>query len=143
MPLVHINIGTNQGDRLGNISRAVALISLYAGIVTAAGPVVESEPWGYDSPNRYLNTGINLYTALAPHRLLDTLQLIEKTISTVPHRNTDGTYRDRAIDIDIILYADALINTPRLTVPHPRMHLRPFVIEPLKAIWPRQIPNIK
>lgn len=131
MPIAHLNIGSNRGDRHGNISRAVSLINMRAGRVTAVSDPVESEPWGYESTNTFINIGINIDTALAPLDLLDTLQAIEQEISPSPHRNPDGTYRDRAIDIDIILYQGVELSTPRLTIPHPLMHRRPFVLIPL------------
>lgn len=135
MPLVHLNIGSNKGDRLGNINRAVALISSMAGRVTAISHPVESAPWGFDSDNRFINVGLNLDTELEPLQLLDALQEIERTVSPDPHRNPDGSYRDRAIDIDIIVYEGVTMSVPRLTIPHPRMHLRDFVMIPYRQIW--------
>ena len=87
MPLVHLSIGSNKGDRLGYIDQAVALISSHAGTVTAVSQPFESEPWGFESPNRFINVGINIDTTLPPLQLLDTLQDIERTISPDPHRN--------------------------------------------------------
>ncbi|MDE6152659.1 MAG: 2-amino-4-hydroxy-6-hydroxymethyldihydropteridine diphosphokinase [Muribaculaceae bacterium] len=139
MPLVHLSIGSNKGDRLGYIDRAVALISFLAGTVTAVSEPVESEPWGFESTNRFINVGINIDTPLTPLQLLDTLQSIERTISSDPHRNPDGTYRDRSVDIDIILYRGVSIDTPRLTIPHPNAAQRQFVMQPLQAIWPYNI----
>ena len=136
MPIAHLNIGSNQGDRQGNISLAVSLIDKQAGHVLAVSDPVESAPWGYDSPNPFINVGINIDTTLSPFDLLDTLQAIERQISPNPHRNPDGTYRDRVIDIDIILYGDVHITTPRLTIPHPLMHQRPFVLLPLRQLAP-------
>ena len=139
MPLVHLSIGSNKGDRLGYIDRAVALISSLAGTVTAVSEPVESEPWGFESTNKFINVGINIDTPLTPLQLLDTLQSIERTISPDPHRNPDGTYRDRSVDIDIILYRGVSIDTPRLTIPHPNPAQRLFVMHPLQAIWPYNI----
>ncbi|MDE7472224.1 MAG: 2-amino-4-hydroxy-6-hydroxymethyldihydropteridine diphosphokinase, partial [Muribaculaceae bacterium] len=106
MPIAHLNIGSNKGDRHGNISLAVSLIDKQAGHVLAVSDPVESAPWGYDSANPFINVGINIDTTLTPFDLLDALQAIERQISPNPHRNPDGTYRDRDIDIDIILYGD-------------------------------------
>lgn len=75
-----------------------------------------------------------------PESLLDVLQGIERRISDVPHRNPDGSYRDREIDIDIILIDRLHISTPRLEVPHPRMWQRDFVIGPLLELRPEFIP---
>ncbi len=139
MPLVHLNIGSNKGDRLGYINRAVALIASKTGKITAVSQPVESDPWGYDSSNRFINIGLNLDTSLQPDDLLDLLQEIERTVSPDPHRNPDGSYRDRSIDIDIIIYEGVEISTPRLTLPHPRMHQRDFVKIPLRQIWDKPI----
>ena len=136
MPLAHLNIGSNKGDRRGLIDRAIALVSSRAGTVLAISRPVGSAPWGFDSPNTFLNVGINIDTPLDPLTLLDQLQAIERTISPGPHRNPDGTYRDRAIDIDIIAYEGVTIDTPRLTIPHPHARQRPFVMTPLLEIWP-------
>lgn len=135
MPLVHLNIGSNKGDRIGYINRAVALIASKAGKITAVSQPVDSDPWGYESDSRFINIGLNLDTMLPPTLLLDLLQEIERTISPDPHRNPDGSYRDRSIDIDIIIYEGVEMSTPRLTLPHPRMFQRDFVKIPLRQIW--------
>ncbi|MDE6450525.1 MAG: 2-amino-4-hydroxy-6-hydroxymethyldihydropteridine diphosphokinase, partial [Muribaculaceae bacterium] len=74
MPLVHLNIGSNKGDRLGYINRAVALIASKAGKITAVSQPVESDPWGYESDSSFINIGLNLDTTLQPALLLDLLQ---------------------------------------------------------------------
>lgn len=131
----HLNIGSNQGNRQVNIDRAIALIDLRAGKVTAVSSMIESEPWGYESPNRFLNIGINIETELEPQKLLECLQGIEKEISPASHRDSDGNYIDRVIDIDIIDIKGVVMETPRLTVPHPRAMQRDFVKIPLEEIW--------
>lgn len=136
MPIAHLNIGSNLGDRRDNLSRAVALLRGRAGHVLAVSDPVESAPWGYDSTNRFLNIGLDIDTSLSPLDLLDTLQAIEREISPMAHRNPDGTYRDRAVDIDIILYDDLEIASERLTIPHPLMHRRDFVLTPLRQLHP-------
>lgn len=136
MPLAHLNIGSNKGDRRGQIGRAVALIAALAGRVTAVSDEVVSEPWGFESDNAFINIGVNIDTVLPPLELLDTLQAVERRISPGSHRNPDGTYRDRDIDIDIIAYDGVTMDTPRLTLPHPHAREREFVLSPLRAIWP-------
>ena len=139
-PVAHVNIGSNKGDRSGNIDRAVALIASGAA-VAPGGRVVRSDvytsvPWGYDSPNQYLNIGIAFPCPLSPHDLLHLLQSVEKAIDPAPHRDADGQYIDRTIDIDIIDLGGRVIDTPTLTLPHPRMHLRDFVLRPMAQIDP-------
>lgn len=136
--LVHINIGSNIGDRHALIGQAVAAIEGALGLTALRAPLVESAPWGYDSALPYLNLGIALdmpgdCDLLRLHTLLQQLQL---SIDPAPHRSADGSYIDRAIDIDLIAAGSAVIDTPALTLPHPRMHLRPFVLAPMAALEP-------
>lgn len=141
MPRVHLNIGSNSGDRHNNLNRALdALLSELGSAVYGLrlSPVVESEPWGYESENKFLNVGISFHTTIAPAQLLAITKRAE-LLSGGPddsHRKTDGTYADRRVDIDIIHYGTAIYDSPELTIPHPRLHLRRFVIEPLISIDP-------
>lgn len=127
-----------MGDRMALIGRAVALLScnLPPGRFLLSD-YFESEPWGYCSQNKFLNRGV-LYIAhtnIAPEDVLDIAQAIENTLSNgVPHRNQDGSYRDRPIDIDLIDIDNIHIQTPRLVLPHPRAHLRPFVMVPMSQL---------
>ncbi|MBD5277316.1 MAG: 2-amino-4-hydroxy-6-hydroxymethyldihydropteridine diphosphokinase [Bacteroides sp.] len=137
---VHINIGSNQGDSHALIGQAVALIASRwpSATVATAGPV-ESEPWGYRSSCRFLNLALMLDNAPAepPEAVLDALQAIELAVGGgAPHRTPEGLYCDRPIDIDIIDIDGIELSTPRLTLPHPRAALRPFVIEPLRSLDP-------
>ena len=134
MHTVYLNIGSNQGDRRAYIEQAIALIASLSRDPVLRSSYIESEPWGFESSNRFLNIGIAITTSLEPVELLDRLQAIERRISPAPHRDADGNYIDRAIDIDIILIDDLSIDTPRLTVPHPRMHQRDFVMKPLQEL---------
>lgn len=132
---VFINIGSNLGDRRRNLSRAVSAIEKEFGYFELSH-VVESEPWGYESDNPYLNVGMMVISDKAPLEILEKLQAIEKSMDPSPHRDPEGNYKDRTIDIDIIAIDDLSINTMDLTVPHPRMHRRRFVLEPLCELAP-------
>ncbi len=145
MPRIHINIGSNKGDRAALIERAVALIAARldprgrADVFLA--PIVESEPWGYDSPHPYLNLGLMIdmpddVMQTTPEGLLDELLKIEHEISAAPHRDASGGYCDRPVDIDLIAVEDAVVDSPRLKLPHPRMALRAFVLEPVARLDP-------
>lgn len=143
MPTAYINIGSNRGDRAALIARAVALIALRLGVKPITSSPVESPPWGYDSPHPFLNVGAAFPTTLPPDILLDRLLAIEHEISPLSHRNPDDTYADRLIDIDLIAVDNLIVPadapTPagnRLTLPHPLMHLRPFVLIPMAEIAP-------
>ena len=134
--LAHLNIGSNRGDRHALLARAVALIveRLRAQSYRVSTPV-ESEPWGFESEHPFLNIGMDVrLDDMSPEALLDSLQAIEKEISAMPHRNSDGSYRDREIDIDIILIDDMHMDTLRLQLPHPRMLERDFVMIPLREL---------
>ena len=142
MPTPYINIGSNQGDRRANIARAVALIADTLNVKPQLSSAIESEPWGYNSDSPYLNIGLVFDTRLSPEALLDVLLSIERYISPASHRKPDGSYADRLIDIDLIAYGDTAIDmtlTPAgnsLTLPHPRMHLREFVLLPMLRLAP-------
>ncbi|MDE6048648.1 MAG: 2-amino-4-hydroxy-6-hydroxymethyldihydropteridine diphosphokinase, partial [Paramuribaculum sp.] len=100
MHTAYINIGSNLGDRQGNIAAAVAAVRSRITPHLRLSDPVESTPWGYDSPNGYINIGVAFETALSPHALLHTLLEIEKSISPLSHRTPAGEYADRVIDID-------------------------------------------
>ena len=143
---VHFNIGSNLGDREENIRRAVASLRQLACIsssIRVSDPVV-SPPWGFESPNDFINIGMSLDTDLSPETLLEATQRIEHSISTASHRDATGAYIDRPIDIDIIgcattekdgtLHNLIETSTEKLTLPHPRALQRDFVMHPLRAI---------
>lgn len=137
MTTAHINIGSNSGHRRRNISAAVRLLQHLLGPVTARSEAISSAPWGFHSTARFLNIGVNVATSLPPDRIVDILRQIEHTIDPGgKHRNPDGTYADRAIDLDLIALGPTVSTLPHATVPHPRLHLRPFVLIPLARLMP-------
>lgn len=136
MATAHINIGSNIGDRHAHIELAVTRIMQIFDNVRRS-EFIESDPWGYDSPNRYLNMGLAMEIGdTTPEELLTRLNEIERSISPTSHRNADGSYADRMIDIDLIAIDNIVINSTALTLPHPRMQLRPFVLRPLAELAP-------
>lgn len=142
MSRIHINIGSNIGDRAAQIERAVAAICERIDPDGEAeirlAPIEESDPWGYESENRFLNLGMMIVTDADedPHRLLAVLQEIEREISGASHRTADGDYADREIDIDLIAVDDKVVDSPTLQLPHPRMEMRDFVMRPLLYLDP-------
>ena len=141
---VYLNIGSNSGDRRAFIARAVAALSeaFPQAIVTVSGEV-ESPPWGFESPNPFLNVGVRLdfadcspWTIDSLHGLLDITQGIERSLSDVPHRTPDGSYRDREVDIGLIAVDELTISSDRLVIPHPHMALREFVLRPMAELGP-------
>jgi len=136
MSVAYINIGSNQGDSHAVIEQAIALIELCSRRKAIRSEYIATEPWGFESHNKFLNIGIAIAWEKTPLELLDTIQNVERSISPSPHRDAEGHYIDRIIDIDIIAIDEEVIDTERLTVPHPRMHLRKFVLIPLAQIAP-------
>lgn len=99
---------------------------------------VETPPWGFESPNPFINVGvrIDMPSEMAPAEVLEAVMAVQRSISPLSHRDATGGYCDRVIDIDIIAIDDLVVDTPRLTIPHPRMHLRDFVLIPLAQLAP-------
>lgn len=136
MSRVHFNIGSNLGDRLANIGRAVALLEYALKTPAACSTPFVSTPWGYDSPNDFINVGASFSTDLDPSALLGIAHATEREIDPDGHhRNADGSYADRIIDIDIICVDDCVSESDPV-LPHPRLHLREFVVVPLLQLMP-------
>lgn len=137
---IHLNIGSNIGNRMALIGRAVALLSSrFAPCGVAVSRPVESEPWGYESPNTFINAGVRIDTRrdIPPADVLAITREVELAVGAgSPHRNPDGSYCDRPIDIDIIAVDRLVVDDPTLTLPHPRAHLRDFVMNPLAELDP-------
>ena len=129
----YLSLGTNLGDKENNLLSAISEIERRIGPVRAQSAFLATEPWGFDSQNTFLNAAIRIETKFSPLELLDETQQIERDLGR-EHKSVNGQYHDRIIDIDILLYDDLHISTPRLTIPHPHMHERDFVIIPLKEI---------
>ena len=138
MATVYLGLGTNIGNRKENLTRAIEALSLALGHCTAQSSFIETAPWGFDSENAFLNCAVAFETELAPLELLDTTEKVEREIGRTT-KSSGCIYHDRVIDIDILLYGSVVIETPRLTIPHPLMPLRDFVLEPLAEIAPHAI----
>ena len=136
--LVYLSLGTNLGNKEENLRTAMTLIEEQVGTITSQSALYASAPWGFNSENTFLNNAIAVETSLTPEELLSTTQRIEHTLGRT-HKSVDGQYSDRLIDIDILLYDDVVMHTPSLTLPHPLMHRRLFVLEPLSEIAPTMI----
>jgi 2-amino-4-hydroxy-6-hydroxymethyldihydropteridine diphosphokinase len=122
-----LGLGTNLGDRLANLQRAVDLLAATRGIdVLRSSRVYETAPVGPPQPD-FLNAVIEVDTDLEPHELLAAGAAVEHDL----HRVRDVRWGPRTIDVDVLTYDDRVIDTAELTVPHPRMHERAFVLIPL------------
>lgn len=132
---LYLSLGTNLGNKRENLTRAIETLSLALGKCIAVSQFIETAPWGFESDNSFLNCAVAFDTDLAPLELLDITESIERGLGRTQKSN-NGHYRDRIIDIDILLYGDNIIVSDRLTIPHPLMHKRDFVLEPLAEIAP-------
>jgi len=134
MACVFLGLGSNQGDRLANLSRAVQRIGETAGIrVVQMATIYETRPVGGPPQEDYLNTVVAIETALPPQELLATLKALERRMGRTPSRERWGP---RVIDLDILLYDQQVIREPHLVIPHPRLPERRFVLEPLAQLAP-------
>lgn len=133
--VVFLNIGSNLGHRRMNLSKAVSAIEKEFGYFEISHSI-ETDAEGFESDNRFLNVGLMIHSALTPEELLKKLQEIEASISPASHRDENGDYVDRVIDIDIIAIEERVIDTETLKIPHPRMHERKFVLEPMAELAP-------
>ncbi|MDY4409541.1 MAG: 2-amino-4-hydroxy-6-hydroxymethyldihydropteridine diphosphokinase [Prevotella sp.] len=132
---VYFSIGSNIGNRKRLIHNAIELLGNRVGPVLRQSSLIETEPWGFSSPNMFLNACVCCQTTLEPRQVLRVAQAIEKELGRTG-KTVDGDYCDRVIDIDILLYDDVHIDEPDLKIPHPLMHQRDFVMTPLKEILP-------
>lgn len=139
MHQVYLGLGTNLGDKEANLKAAIEEIRKRVGEVTSLSAFHASEPWGFESEHSFLNAVCCVRTALAPLELLHVTQDIERSLGRLK-KSVDRQYSDRLIDIDILLYDDLKIDTPELTIPHPLMWERDFVMIPLREIAPEQTP---
>ena len=137
MAIAYLALGTNIGNKRRNMITAAALLAERVGDVLALSGFYETEPWGFQSENTFLNAALQLDTSLSPLELLKATQEIEIEMGRTQKSN--GAYHDRIIDIDILLYDHLVLQTPELTLPHPLMHERLFVMEPLAEIAPNVI----
>jgi deoxyguanosine kinase len=133
MNIAFLGLGGNLGNRMAMLEKVVRDLGAEAGVVLQRSGVYESPAWGKDSPTRYLNMVIRIATPLAPLELLLCCQKIEKK-----HGRKRGPerYADRTCDIDVLYYNDLCIDSEQLQLPHPRLHLRKFVLAPLAQIAP-------
>lgn len=131
--MVYLGLGTNLGDKQKNLNDAIRMLENQVGEVEKVSSVIETEPEGFKSDNMFLNAVVKVRTALSPFEILDITQDVEKSLGR-KEKSSNGIYHDRVIDIDILLYDDINISTPRLVIPHPRMAQREFVMTPLTEI---------
>jgi 2-amino-4-hydroxy-6-hydroxymethyldihydropteridine diphosphokinase len=135
MSRVYVALGANLGNREATIRAALAELDAVPGVrVVAVSSLVETDPVGYVDQPAFLNGAAALETTLAPRQLLDLLLAVERRFG----RAREGVPPEgpRTLDLDLLLYESAELDEPGLTVPHPRLHERRFVLEPLSELDP-------
>ena len=130
---VYFSLGSNLGDKAGNIREAINRIGELIGEVDRQSTLLITEPWGFESDNSFVNAAVRCITTLSPFEILHLTQDIERAMGRTV-KSSDGQYHDRIIDIDILMYDDIHITTPELTLPHPLIKERDFVMIPLSEI---------
>ncbi len=132
MPLAYIGLGSNLGDRRANVWQALTSLDRDPAIrVAGVSTLRETDPVGYADQPRFLNGAAVLETQLEPRALLDRLLAVERALG---RERTGLRFGARTIDLDLLLYGDRTVDEPGLTVPHPRLAERPFVLEPLAEL---------
>ena len=148
---VTLLIGGNEGDRVSLLMQAIIEIASRIGTVSAASSLYETEPWGFEAEQNFLNQALVVDTDLSPEEVLKEALAIEKDLGRIrPSEDKNPfsapnppfsvkKYSSRPMDIDLIFYNNDIVDTPALQLPHPRMHLRRFVLQPLAQIMPDKI----
>lgn len=132
---VYISLGTNLGHKEENLRKACCGITEKIGRIRCLSSFYETQPWGFESENRFLNAVAAVDTALSPLEALAACQEIERGMGRAA-KSVNGAYHDRIIDLDLLFWGNRVIQTPLLTVPHPRAAERLFVLEPMVEIDP-------
>ncbi len=135
MQNIYFSLGSNQGNRFFNLQQAIQYIELRIGYVDKMSSYYETEPWGFDSENTFINQVILVKSSLKAEKILARALLIEKVLGRERFSVSKG-YSSRPIDIDILFVDDLKISTSDLKVPHPHLHKRNFVLKPLCEIAP-------
>jgi len=129
---VYLLLGSNMGDKLENISTALMQIATFAGSLKLQSSIYKTEAWGNNNQDYFLNKVVEIDTSLDAEKLLATILQIELQLGRVRHNKWEA----RLIDIDILYYDTAIIETKHLIVPHPYLHVRRFTLQPLAEIAP-------
>ncbi len=130
MTIVYLLLGSNLGDRVAQLAQARAAIDRSAGSVLQASAIYETDPWGLTDQPVFFNQALAIATDLPPEGLLETVLAIEQTMGRI----REVRWAARTIDIDLIFFGEVVLATPTLTIPHPEMAHRHFVLAPLAEI---------
>ena len=130
---VYLILGGNLGDRYRNLQKAIELISGDIGKIVNKSSVYETEPWGFDHRLNFLNQVVKIITSLKPGEVLEEIIKIEKLCG---RKRQNTVYTARVIDIDILFYNNKVIKSDKLTIPHPKIQERMFVLAPMAELQP-------
>ncbi len=133
MATVYLSLGTNIGNKEKQMNEAIERIETQIGGVVSRSTFYVTEPWGFESENSFLNAVVKIETELSADEVLKETQNIEREMGRM-EKSEKGKYKDRIIDIDILMYGTSIIDSPNLTIPHKFMKERRFVLEPLAEI---------
>jgi len=137
LTLAYVGLGSNLGDREATLHASVDALAAEDGVdVVGVSTLRDTEPVGIDEQPRFLNGAVALETTLGSRELLERLLAIEQRFGRV---RVPGEHGPRTLDLDLLLYGGERIDEPGLTVPHPRLHERRFVLEPLEELDPRLV----
>jgi len=136
MATAFLGLGSNLGNRNENLNKALINIQKRVGDIISSSSIYETTPCGFSSDNLFLNMVIKVNTSLLPDELLLVNKTIEQSMGRSCKSSDDSSYEDRAIDLDILFYDSVEMSTPELTIPHPLLHTRLFVLEPMSEIAP-------
>lgn len=131
---LYLSLGSNLGDRNNYLQEAIARLSQAIAPVSAVSSFIETAPWGFDSPHPFLNAAVAIPTDLFPEKILEITQKVERDMGRDYKRSLGEAYRDRVIDIDILMIDDMVYHSAFLQIPHPHMSDRDFVLIPLEEI---------
>jgi 2-amino-4-hydroxy-6-hydroxymethyldihydropteridine diphosphokinase len=129
---IFLSLGSNLGNREENILKAMAMLEMKIGKIDGQSSFYESEPWGNLEQNAFINAVAKVRCCLTPAELLSTIHLIEQEMGRIRIQK----WEPRPIDIDILYFENQIIRKETLSVPHPLMHQRKFVLVPLAEIAP-------
>lgn len=135
MTRCYLLFGSNQGDKLQLLEQACTYINNRCGMLVERSSLYNSEPWGFEAEEWFLNVLLVVETELDPDTLMDRLMDIERELGRIRHPEIEG-YTSRTVDLDILYYGDQIVRTAKVTAPHPRLPERRFALMPLCELVP-------
>ncbi len=132
MAVMFLSVGSNSGNRSAFLQQAVNRIEQEIGRIMGRSHVYETQSWGYEGQN-FLNMVVKVETDETPHKIIDGIHAIELAMGRI---RVSGQYINRTIDLDILFYDNEIVSDEDLSIPHPRLHERLFVLEPMMDIDP-------